>query len=280
MALVDLVEADTSARRRDALYRLAGRGVRVTEQTRVLLTRQAQQVAPIRSLAPHPAESSAAKRLEPGPAPSLTPERITAVEEWVSCWRHSGVLEADGVRPGALLLYGPPGTGKTMLTRWIAGQLADRMAAFVLDAHDWTRSHLGESGQQLKSVFTSFAATPGLLVLEELDSVGSVRDSGDAAAGETNRITIALMRLIEAAPFPVVATTNRLDALDSALLRRFDSLVELAEPPAEIKLAVIRGILRDTDACVDADQPIVSAVREARRARQRWLLTAQDGGAR
>ena len=65
---------------------------------------------------------------------------------------------------------------------------------------------------------------PCVLCIDEIDTIAMRR--GQTDVGEMNRVVISLMQELDQLPndMIVVATTNRYDQLDSALLRRFHSL--------------------------------------------------------
>lgn len=64
--------------------------------------------------------------------------------------------------------------------------------------------------------------TPCVLCVDEIDAIGMCRGGRDDVA-EMSRVTIALMQELDRLPNDVIliGTTNRVDNLDEALIRRF-----------------------------------------------------------
>lgn len=280
MAIGALLTAKTPQAHRQALETFVrGRDIRMTDYTKSLFRSQlesAKSSSPPRSMmVMHPTDNIAT-RLEAGPEPILEPTIKAQVEEFIAMWRAAEAMRMAGSAPGAMLLYGPPGTGKTSTAAWIAGELADTMATFVLDGHRWISSHLGESGSKLAQVFESInGASPAMLVLEEIDIAGGTRSSDSAAvAKEDSRITVALMRLIEGCQRPIIATTNRLDVLDPALVRRFDTVIELPEPSDDLKTSIVKGIIGTIPDGFDLGRGIVELVKDAKQRKRRAVLAS------
>lgn len=275
-----LARARTQSQRASVLYQ-AGQSARFDEDQRgelLKLNEESRQAGTtVHTLRPliNPAQENAAlATLKPGPRPLLPPELWVGIEEWTEGWNRADELFVNQLEPpGALLLHGPTGTGKTMLTRFLAGAMPGRTAV-VLEAHSVLTSFFGATGEKLAKIFESVNRSGALLVLEELDALAVVR-GGQRGEEESNRVTVAAMRLIEAAGFPVIATTNRMEALDAALLRRFEVVLEIPPPPPEIQRKIIAGLL---DAECPADllaMGLARAVPEAKRRRRREFLKAR-----
>lgn len=181
--------------------------------------------------------------LEPGDPPMLPESIWSEFTEWFDGWgRAADLTKAKIALPGPVLLHGPTGTGKTMLAKSIANQMPGRPAV-VLEVSRAIESLLGGTGLKLDKVFRVCNAHSALLVLEEIDGISSARSNLGSCAVENNRITIALMRLFEQAKFPIVATTNRADSLDPALLRRFEFKIEIQPLSDEGRKQLLTEIL-------------------------------------
>jgi SpoVK/Ycf46/Vps4 family AAA+-type ATPase len=129
--------------------------------------------------------------------------------------------------PGArILLHGPPGTGKTRF----AHHLGQERGVMVLakSASDLLSPYVGETEERLRGMFEEAARDGDLLLLDEADSFLSTREAGQPRWQSTQ--TNELLTSMERFQGVFVCTTNRLDQLDPAVLRRFDLKVGFAPP--------------------------------------------------
>jgi transitional endoplasmic reticulum ATPase len=152
-------------------------------------------------------------------------------------------------RAFSLLLSGPPGTGKSAYARY----LAERLDVPVISkrASDLLNAYVGESEKAIARAFKEARDEGALLILDEVDSFLSDRRHA-ARSWEVSRVNELLTQL-EAHAFPVVATTNFMERLDPACLRRFTFKIHL-EPmtPFQVRLAFRLFFGRDlTGACSD-----------------------------
>lgn len=180
-----------------------------------------------------------------GPDPVLTPEVHATIEEWIDGWlREAELLERSLRPPGPLLLYGETGGGKSIISQFIARRLSGVRRGVVIEVFRVIDSHMGQSGKNLEAAFEAVKANAGLVVVEEIDGIAETRKSGtDSADRENNRNTIGLMRLIEACPAAVIATTNRIDSLDNALLRRFEYKLKIPLASEEMRRSILGRLL-------------------------------------
>ena len=120
----------------------------------------------------------------------------------------------------SLLLTGLPGVGKTELTRYIAHKA--NLPFVFLKFSGLVNSALGRTQQNIGRVFDYAKRTPCVLCVDEIDAIGMCRGGRDDVA-EMSRVTIALMQELDRLPNDVIliGTTNRVDNLDEALIRRF-----------------------------------------------------------
>lgn len=121
-------------------------------------------------------------------------------------------------RSGRLCLYGPPGTGKTAYARWLAEVLD--LPLLVRRASDLLSMWVGESEKNIARVFRQAEAEKAILLLDEVD--GFLQDRRGAQAGWEVTLVNEMLTQMEAFSGLFIASTNLLDGLDQAALRRFD----------------------------------------------------------
>jgi cell division protease FtsH len=143
-----------------------------------------------------------------------------------------------GRMPHGVLLSGAPGTGKTLLARAVAGEA--HAAFFSISASEFIEAIVGVGASRVRDLFTQArAAAPAIVFIDELDAIGRSRQGSVSVTGANDEREQTLDQILtEMDGFEpteavvVLAATNRLDVLDSALLRpgRFDRRV-IVQPP-------------------------------------------------
>lgn len=138
--------------------------------------------------------------------------------------------------PKGIVLYGPPGTGKTLMAKALASQADARF--FHIEASDIASKWYGESEQLVKQIF-ELAASSGentIIFFDEIDAIAPQREGAHEATRRTVSTLLENMDGMESRDnVMVVASTNRLDGIEPALLRagRFDRWVEVPLPDEE-----------------------------------------------
>ncbi len=126
-------------------------------------------------------------------------------------------LSGRGETALSFCLHGLPGTGKSAYARY----LAERMGLDVIEkrASDLLSMWLGESEKQIARMFEEAADRRALLILDEADSL--LRDrAGARASWEVTQVN-EMLTWMERHPYPFACTTNLMESLDPATLRRF-----------------------------------------------------------
>ena len=118
---------------------------------------------------------------------------------------------------GALCFYGAPGTGKTALGEYIAQQMDQPL--IIKQASDLVSKYVGETEQNMAAMFKEAEAEKAVLLLDEADSFLQDR----RGAQRTYEVTEVneMLQGMERFGGIFVCTTNLLDRLDQAALRRF-----------------------------------------------------------
>ena len=151
--------------------------------------------------------------------------------------KHPEIFRELGIEPPkGVLLYGPPGCGKTLLAKAVAGE---SQATFIsLVASELAQKFVGEGARIVRELF-EFARkkAPSIVLIDEIDAIAARRlDIGTSGEREIHRTLTQLLAELDGFDpldnVKVIATTNRLDILDPALLRpgRFDRVIEVPLP--------------------------------------------------
>ena len=121
-------------------------------------------------------------------------------------------------RKGRICCYGPPGTGKTAWAAWLAEQLD--MPLLLKQGSDLLNPYVGGTEQNIAQAFEQAKADNALLVLDEVDTFLFSRE-GANQSWERSQVNEMLTQ-IERFEGLMVVSTNLIEVLDPAALRRFD----------------------------------------------------------
>ena len=130
---------------------------------------------------------------------------------------------------GALCFYGAPGTGKTALGEYIAEHLGKRL--IVKQASDLVSKFVGETEQNMAAMFAEAAQEKAVLLLDEADSFLMDR-RGAQRSYEVTEVNEMLQQM-ERHDGVFICTTNLLDRIDQAALRRFTFKIKFMPLTAE-----------------------------------------------
>lgn len=131
------------------------------------------------------------------------------------------------------LLYGPPGTGKTLISEALANESE---ANFIkLNGNELTSKWVGESEENWRKLFKeAMDKQPTIIFIDELDGIASKRGGGDVYNDKVVNQILGLLSDVEKnnSQVFIIATTNRKDMIDSAMLRpgRLGTHIELKPP--------------------------------------------------
>ncbi|MEJ5055195.1 ATP-dependent zinc metalloprotease FtsH [Sphingobacterium sp. MYb382] len=142
-----------------------------------------------------------------------------------------------GKIPKGALLVGPPGTGKTLLAKAVAGEA--QVPFFSLSGSDFVEMFVGVGASRVRDLFKQAKEkAPCIIFIDEIDAIGRARGKNSMMGGNDERENTLNQLLVEMDGFGtnvgviILAATNRLDVLDSALLRpgRFDRQISIDKP--------------------------------------------------
>ena len=170
--------------------------------------------------------------------------------------------DLGGKIPKGALLVGPPGTGKTLLAKAVAGEAG--VPFFSMSGSDFVEMFVGVGASRVRDLFQQAKAkSPCIIFIDEIDAVGRARSKNPAMGGNDERENTLNALLTEMDGFGtnsgviILAATNRVDMLDSALLRagRFDRQIHVDLPDLNERKEVFMVHLQPLklDETVDVD---------------------------
>ena len=139
------------------------------------------------------------------------------------------------------LLFGPPGCGKTMAAVAVARDL--KLPLLVVRLDSILGSYLGNSSRNLRRIFDNALSQPCILLLDEFDAIGKMRDDVQEV-GEIKRLVSSLLQNLDRVRDGqiLIAATNHHHILDPAIWRRFDVALQLEKPGKEELVRIISNL--------------------------------------
>ena len=192
-------------------------------------------------------------------------EAKAEVQELVEFLADPGKFQKLGGRiPRGTLMVGAPGTGKTLLARAIAGEA--KVPFFSISGSDFVEMFVGVGASRVRDMFEQAKKqTPCIIFIDEIDAVGRHRGAG-LGGGHDEREQTLNQLLVEMDGFEsnegviVIASTNRPDVLDPALLRpgRFDRQVVVSLPDIRGREQILKIHMRKVPLAADVDAGIIA----------------------
>ena len=175
-------------------------------------------------------------------------EALKEAVEWPiknpECFKRVGVKPPKGI-----LLYGPPGVGKTYIAKALANEAGVNLVA--VKGPEILTMWVGESERKLRDLFRrAKQVAPAIILFDEIDALAPKRgvEMGTRVTEQVvSQLLTELSGIEDMEGVVVIATTNRPDIIDSALLRpgRFDRLIYVPAPDEKTRLEIFKVHTRD-----------------------------------
>jgi len=160
--------------------------------------------------------------------------------------KHQDVFKKAGAKsPKGIMLCGPSGAGKTLLAKAVA---KESEANFIhVKGPALMNKFVGESEKGVREIFRKAKQTaPCIIFFDEIDALVPKRGSGITDAHSSERVISQFLTemdgLEELRGVMILAATNRIDIIDSAMLRpgRFDLILQVPPPDREARLEIFK----------------------------------------
>jgi len=164
--------------------------------------------------------------------------------------------------PRGVMMAGPPGTGKTLLARAVAGEA--RASFFSVSGSEFVELYVGVGASRVRELFKrARECAPAIIFIDEIDAVGRKRGKAEHSTEydqTLNQILVEMDGFDQRSTVVVMAATNRIDILDSALLRpgRFDRKVHVDLPDRAARAAILRVHGRGKPLAADVDLDVIA----------------------
>ena len=171
--------------------------------------------------------------------------------------------------PKGILLHGPSGTGKTMLAKAVA---TESEANFIsVKGPELMSKWVGESEKGVREIFRrARQASPCVIFFDEIDSIAPTRGGGmeggvhSTAERMVSQLLTEMDGIQEIHEVVVLAATNRIDMIDTALLRpgRFDKIVYVPKPDIKTRQKILEIHTKGKPLSRDVDLITIAEVTE------------------
>ena len=180
--------------------------------------------------------------------------------------RHPEYFTEVRVEPQrGVILYGPPGNGKTLIAKAVATESDAHLE--IINGPEILSKWLGESEANLRAVFErARELEPSIVLIDEIDALASSRDFATQAheVSLISQLLVLLDGLDARGGVWVIATTNRLEAVDAAARRagRFDYHIQVPLPQEDGRRAILHRYLEPMKTSGRIDLDSVAALSE------------------
>lgn len=173
---------------------------------------------------------------------------------------HPELYEDIGIKPPkGVILYGEPGTGKTLLAKAVAHHTSATFLRVV--GSELIQKYLGEGPKLVRELFrVAEELAPSIVFIDEIDAIGTKRfDSTSGGEREIQRTMLELLNQLDGfdsrGDVKVIMATNRIDSLDTALIRpgRIDRKIKFPFPDVKTKRKIFEIHTRKMNKATDVN---------------------------
>ena len=172
-----------------------------------------------------------------------TKQELNEAVEWPLLYPK--LFKKAGIRPlNGILLFGPPGCGKTLLAKAVATESKSNF--ITVKGPEIFSKWVGESEKTIRDIFRKARqAAPSIIYFDEIDAISAGRGEYQGTHiydSIVNQILVEMDGIENREGIVIIASTNRPDLVDPALLRsgRFDRLLFVTAPDYDARLKILK----------------------------------------
>lgn len=178
------------------------------------------------------------------------------LEEIIDFIKNPKRYKSFGARmPRGVLLVGPPGVGKTMIAKAVAHEAG--VPFYYQSGASFVQIYVGMGAKRVHELFLAAKKnSPSIIFIDEIDAVGKTRDGqrNDEREATLNQLLTEMDGFEGSSGVIVIAATNKIEVLDSALLRagRFDRRIFVELPTKKERESILSKYLKNVPHKLDA----------------------------